>query len=83
MKKQIEEEFQKNLKLFINECMCRRESNQRKADALWDKIKPHIKLEDIARFITEWKGHYIHTSEHSPDAFAEYIDEILNPYINK
>lgn len=74
-------EFQKNLRLFINECMCRRESNQHKAEKLWKLITPHLKKVDHDRFQSEWKGHYIFTSEHEPDDLAYFIDEILNPYL--
>lgn len=65
---------------FINEVMCRRDSNQRKADKLWIEIKPYIDEKDALLFETEWRGHYIHTSEHTPGDLAYWVETLLKPY---
>tara|TARA_Y100001938_G_C7736498_1_gene257254 strand:+ start:234 stop:509 length:276 start_codon:yes stop_codon:yes gene_type:complete len=65
---------------FVNEVMCRRDSNQRKADKLWVEIKPYIKDKDANLFETEWRGHYISTGEHTPDDFAYWIETLIKPY---
>ena len=65
---------------FVNEVMCRRDSNQRKADKLWMEIKINIDEKDAQLFETEWKGHYIHTREHTPNDFAFWIDKLNKPY---
>lgn len=65
---------------FVNEVMCRRDSNQRKADKLWAEIKPYINDKDARLFETEWRGHYIHTGEHTPDDFAYWIEILIKPY---
>tara|TARA_Y100001937_G_scaffold102173_1_gene140406 strand:+ start:438 stop:677 length:240 start_codon:yes stop_codon:yes gene_type:complete len=71
------------IELFINELMCRRESNQRKANKLWQEIKPHLKKKDANLFETEWRGHYIHTGEHTPNDMAYWVEHILKPYIDE
>lgn len=73
--------FKSNLKKFINEVMCRRESNQRKAHILWDRIKPHLLEDDIKEFELEWKGHYINTGELNPHDMSYYVELYLNPYL--
>lgn len=75
--------LQDKIKLFCNEVMCRRESNQRKAEKLWLEIAPHINTNDANLFETEWKGHYIHTGEHTPDDFAYWINTLILPYATK
>jgi hypothetical protein len=65
---------------FVNEVMCRRDSNQRKADKLWLEIKPYINDKDVKLFETEWRGHYIHAGEHTPDDFAFWIETLIKPY---
>ena len=65
---------------FVNEVMCRRDSNQRKADKLWLEIKPCINDKDARLFETEWRGHYLHTGEHTPDDFAYWVETLIKPY---
>lgn len=65
---------------FANEVMCRRDSNQRKADKLWIEIKPHINDKDARLFETEWRGHYLHTGEHTPHDFSYLIQTLIKPY---
>ena len=82
MESKDKKEFKNNLILFINECMCRRESNQHKANKLWEVIKPHIKLEDVNLFELEWKGHYVNTKELAPSGMSYFINTALKPYLN-
>lgn len=73
------EALNKKIIEFKNEVMCRRESNQRKADKIWLEIKPYISTENAKQFEIEWKGHYLITGEHTPKDFAYYVDKLLTP----
>ncbi len=62
---------------FVNNVYCRRESNQHKAQKLWNEIKVLIPNDVRSLFETEW-NHYC-MGEFKPDRLGMYI-ETLKPY---
>ena len=68
---------------FINNVMCRRESNQHKAKKLWEQIKPLMSEENKNMFMTEWRGHYIFTGEHNPNDFSFWVSKYIKPLYQK
>ena len=39
-----------------------------------------IDEKDAKLFETEWRGHYIHTGEHTPNDFAYWVETLIKPY---
>lgn len=62
---------------FVNNVYCRRNSNQHKAQKLWNEIKVLIPYDVRSLFETEW-NHYC-MGEFEPDKFGMDI-EMLKPY---
>jgi len=65
---------------FRNNVFCRRESNQIKAEKLWEKISGILLNSDKVLFEIEWR-HYI-MGEINSDEFSFYITKYVKKYFN-
>lgn len=76
--KKFEEKFDE----FINEIMCRRESNQHKAWFLYNKYLKDLISNDIHRALRSEHSEYWHTQLLTPEAFGEYLKAVKIKAIN-
>lgn len=69
------------LEEFINNVMCRRESNQHKAHLLWESDIRYCLDEDFAQlFRSDWNHYAMQWGNLDPDDFAGHIEDLKREY---
>ena len=67
--------MEKEIDIFKNNILCRRDSNQIKAKNAWNELKSSLSKSDVTEFEVEW-NHYM-ISEHTTDEFSKFLKNIL------
>ena len=69
-----------DFEIFLNNVICRNDSNQHKARKIWKEIKHTFTDKQILYFEIEW-NHYL-LNEFDSTVFSKYIQKLKKEYKN-